>query len=35
MESHGHTKADARQIKDLIEGYQHQAGGGPAQDSSA
>jgi hypothetical protein len=23
MESHGHTKADARRIKDLIEGYQH------------
>src|SRR5580698_3351821 len=25
MESHGHTKADARRIKDLIEEYQHQA----------
>ena len=33
MESHGHTKADARRIKDLIESYQHQAGGGPAADS--
>ena len=22
MESHGHTKADARRIKELIEGYQ-------------
>ena len=35
LESHGHTKADARQIKDLIESYQHQsyqqgAGAGPA-----
>jgi len=30
MESHGHTKADARRIKDLIEGYQHIASGGPA-----
>lgn len=28
MESHGHTKADARRIKDLIETYQHQIGGG-------
>jgi len=25
MESHGHTKADARRIKDLIEEYQHQS----------
>ena len=24
LESHGHTKADARRIKELIEGYQHQ-----------
>jgi DNA primase catalytic subunit len=24
MESHGHTKADARRIKELIEDYQHQ-----------
>ena len=23
IESHGHTKADARRIKDLIEQYQH------------
>ena len=23
LESHGHTKADARRIKELIEGYQH------------
>ena len=23
LESHGHTKADARQMKELIEGYQH------------
>jgi DNA primase catalytic subunit len=28
MESHGHTKADARRIKDLIETYQHHIGGG-------
>jgi hypothetical protein len=27
LESHGHTKADAREIKDLIEGYQHEATG--------
>ena len=38
MESHGHTKADARQIKDLIESYQHEnyqqgAGAGPAGSS--
>ena len=30
MESHGHTKADARRIKDLIESYQQAALGGPA-----
>ena len=30
LESHGHTKADARRIKDLIEEYQHQAAGCPA-----
>jgi hypothetical protein len=30
MESHGHTKADARRIKDLIETYQQAAHGGPA-----
>jgi hypothetical protein len=24
LESHGHTKADARRLKELIEGYQHQ-----------
>jgi len=30
IESHGHTKADARQIKDLIESYQHELGHGPA-----
>ena len=30
MTSHGHTKADARRIKDLIEEYQHQAAAGPA-----
>jgi DNA primase catalytic subunit len=24
LESHGHTKADARRIKELIEAYQHQ-----------
>jgi DNA primase catalytic subunit len=30
LESHGHTKADARRIKDLIEEYQHQAAAGPA-----
>ncbi len=24
LESHGHTKADARQLKELIEGYQRQ-----------
>jgi hypothetical protein len=29
IESHGHTKADARRIKDLIEEYQHSAFGGP------
>ena len=23
LESHGHTKADARRMKELIEGYQH------------
>jgi hypothetical protein len=34
IESHGHTKADARQIKDLIESYQHAAHGGPAASSS-
>lgn len=28
LESHGHTKADARRIKELIEGYQHQAATG-------
>ena len=33
MESHGHTKADARRIKDLIETYQQAAHGGPAPDS--
>ena len=33
MESHGHTKAAARRIKDLIEGYQQAAHGGPAPDS--
>ena len=38
IESHGHTKADARQIKDLIESYQHvshqqAAPGGPAPSS--
>jgi len=26
LESHGHTKSDARRIKELIEDYQHQAG---------
>ena len=26
LESHGHTKADARRIKELIENYQHQSG---------
>ena len=31
LESHGHTKADARQIKDLIEGYQHDAGRRPTE----
>jgi hypothetical protein len=31
MESHGHTKADARRIKDLIESYQHGGGGGPPE----
>jgi len=30
MESHGHTKADARRIKELIEGYQHGAASPPA-----
>ncbi|MGA2543127.1 MAG: hypothetical protein ABSG78_16375 [Verrucomicrobiota bacterium] len=35
MESHGHTKADARRIKDLIESYQHRAPAGPAGDSSS
>jgi hypothetical protein len=25
LASHGHTKSDARRIKELIEGYQHQA----------
>jgi hypothetical protein len=34
MESHGHTKADARRIKDLIESYQHGAGSGPAPASN-
>jgi hypothetical protein len=24
LESYGHTKADARRMKELIEGYQHQ-----------
>jgi hypothetical protein len=33
MESHGHTKADAREIKDLIESYQHGSGGGTEEDS--
>jgi hypothetical protein len=26
LESHGHTKSDARRIKELIEDYPHQAG---------
>jgi DNA primase catalytic subunit len=30
LSSHGHTKSDARRIKELIEEYQHQANGGPA-----
>ena len=30
IESHGHTKADARRIKDLIENYQHAGASGPA-----
>jgi hypothetical protein len=30
VESHGHTKSDARRIKELIEEYQHQATGGAA-----
>jgi hypothetical protein len=34
MESHGHTKADARLIKDLIEGYQQAAHGGPAPEQN-
>jgi hypothetical protein len=33
MESHGHTKADARRIKDLIESYQQAAHGGPGPGS--
>jgi hypothetical protein len=35
MESHGHTKADARRLKDLIEGYQHGAGTGSPPDSAS
>jgi hypothetical protein len=34
MESHGHTKADARRIKDLIESYQQASHGGAAASSS-
>ena len=34
MESHGHTKADARRIKDLIESYQHGTPAGPAPASN-
>jgi hypothetical protein len=34
MESHGHTKADARRIKDLIESYQQAAHRGPAPESA-
>ncbi len=33
MGSHGHTKADARQIKDLIESCQHGGGGAMEEDS--
>ena len=33
MESHGHTKADARQIKDLIESYQHGSDGEMSDDT--
>ena len=34
LESHGHTKADARRIKDLIESYQHGTAAGQAPASN-
>jgi hypothetical protein len=35
MESHGHSNVDARRIKDLIEGYQHESRGGAGDSASA
>ena len=35
LASHGHTKGDARRIKDLIENYQAAAGGSQAMAASS